>query len=140
MCINISVFASVIRPADSTQCVTDKRHEVSTSEGYISTTVADNGWGTMNCPWKIIAQPGQTINITAIDFHPLTSQQNCQRLGLVKDTQSKKKKEICKNSQREQHVYMSSGHDIEITMDNDRTQLTPEAFLIHYKGNRTLIA
>ena len=109
---------AVITQKDSMECIDTIPIEISTSEGYISSAVADNGWGTVNCPWKIIAQPGQTINITAIDFHPLTSQQNCQRLGLVKDTQSKKEKQICRNSHREQHVYLSSGHQLEIQIEN----------------------
>ena len=124
-----STFISVIKPISSTNCATYRPLEVSASEGYISSVVADNGWGSVNCPWKIIAQPGQTINIIAIDFHPLTSHQNCQKLGIVIDTQSKKETDICRNSHREQHVYLSSGHHMEIQIEN-----TDIKVLLHFKG------
>ena len=39
------------------------------SEGYLSSMVAaQNGYGSVDCPWIITAQEGQRIDITLLDF------------------------------------------------------------------------
>ena len=40
------------------------------STGFLSTfTARERGVGTQSCPWRLRAQPGQTINLTLYDFN-----------------------------------------------------------------------
>ena len=51
------------------------------SVGFISSSLAhDKGWGSMQCPWKLEALPGQNIKVTLIHFSPRKNQR-CHPLG-----------------------------------------------------------
>jgi hypothetical protein len=55
------------------------------SYGYISSRLArEQGVGTIQCPWRIEALPGQSISITVISLGDLAKQHSCRTLGYVK--------------------------------------------------------
>ena len=92
-------------------------------------TEADRGKET--CPWLIRAQPGQTINITLIDFQAQPKSQQCIALGYIKDESNDQEKMICKSSKREQHFYESAGPSLQIHVGSGNSD---HRFLLHYKG------
>jgi len=51
-----------------------ERHFTATS-GYLTSLSArhSSGLGSPNCPWSILAPPGQRINMTMLDFTPLNT-------------------------------------------------------------------
>ena len=102
---------------------------MSDNSGYISN--ADNGHGSTNCPVLITAQPGQIINFTVIDTDPEPALDNCQPVGSIKDIINKQETTICKSKKREQHVYLSSGPQVQITLDE---AVAGHDFLLHYEG------
>ena len=53
-------------------CVSNKPLQQTAQRGYIANAVTDTRTlGSRMCPWQIRVKPGQTINITLIDFSTL---------------------------------------------------------------------
>ena len=107
------------------------------TSGYISSNPADplGDTGSAECPWLISALPGQTVNLTLIDFQPHPSQQTCRPLGFVKDLHSGQEVIMCKSDKRKQHLYLSTGTEVEIQF-GDMTDATniDSSFVIYYEG------
>ena len=58
--------------------------ELRDSYGYVSSRVAtEQGVGTIQCPWRIEALPGQSISITVITLGDSAKQHNCHTLWYV---------------------------------------------------------
>ena len=115
--------------------------EIRNAAGYISSSMAatDIGWGSSKCPWLITALPGQRINITMIDFQPLaSSQRNCQQLGSIKDLRNEHEITICKDVKRMQHLYTSSGAQVEIRID--KFLEADKLILVYYNGKFSMLS
>ena len=54
---------------DVTNCHYLSVYDVTETSGYLASSVTKtSGCGSMLTPWQILAKPGQTINITMLDF------------------------------------------------------------------------
>ena len=58
-------------PPDSEACKLGHHHALPVEDGYISSShfFPDLDTESRMCPWKLVAGPGQHIDITLIDFH-----------------------------------------------------------------------
>ena len=126
-------FVSVYYPEGRNEECRDSGHmQTHNPDGYISSTSSiSSNKKTASCLWLITALPGQTINITVIDFHPKHNQPTCQPLGFVKDLNNDNEVTICKNEKRKQHLYQSSGSRVEIKLD---PVVADSNYLLHYEG------
>ena len=131
--VNITVHVSVVSPPDSFHCSASRPFEVTANNGYISH--GENVGGTIHCPWQIKAQPGQIVNISAIDSKPQSNQGQCQSVGTIIDLLNKKETTICKNNNRKQHVYLSTGPQVKIQLD---AVSQDDSFLLYFEGRSLL--
>ena len=122
----IFLYLSVVSPPSSHQCSASRPYEVTSSSGYIANTE-----NAITCSWLITAQRGQVINVTVIDTKPQANQGHCQSLGSITDLESSKETVICKNNERKQHLYTSSGPKLQIALV---TANSDDSFLLHYEG------
>ena len=142
MTFDINLF-SVINGEHKAQCLESSPGYLESRNGYIANSIvaSEPELSSKKCRWIISGMPGQVINITAINFNPIQLPQNCPHLGSVKDLYSGSETTICKSEIRQQHVYMSSGKEVQITLagslgdDDTRVQL-----LIYYEGIYSLLA
>ena len=114
-----------------------KQFSVDNVEGYISSTFLtspESAIDDISCIWLLKAQQGQVINITLIDFNPSDKQQSCHALGYVKDLLSGREIIICQTLRRENHVWTSSGSELEIQIGTVDTLNDKDSFILHYKG------
>ena len=108
----------------------------------ISSHVTDEtGCGSTRSPWVIAAMPGQTIELSIIDFgsEMLKRRPNdtdALRYGYITD--GDKRIQITGDIQRERNLYTSTADEImiEITPSEDRDQT---GFIIQYKSMHTLL-
>ena len=132
-----------MKPSGDDRCTQGDYVSLPGPEGYISAAVAkDTGAGSLKCPWKISVQLGQRINISIVDFHPVTDTINCIPLAYIVDVTSKENRTVCKPNERSQQVYVSTGNSVQIQMITASTSLNnQEAFLLHYggKANKLLL-
>ena len=107
------------------------------SNGYIASATASGTSGHINsnCPWRLIAQPGQRINLTLYDFS-LFDQKNkkekalsvCKRYAVVTERPGRESP-ICGGLERVRSVYLSSGYELDVRLFSDGAR-----FLMHYQA------
>ena len=99
---NSLLVAVVEKPTFDGQCSASKPEYTRHMTGFISNTIAEeeNDHSPMKCPWLISSLPGQTINITIIDFQPQPSPESCKPLGYLKDLHNGHEVMICKSRKR----------------------------------------
>ena len=109
---------------------------LSRSEGYISAKVAmDTRGGSLKCPWQLAAQHGQRINVSIVDFHPVIHTANCIPVAYITDVTAKENRTVCKLYERNGHVYLSEGNNIQIQLITASSSMQNQEFLLHYEGN-----
>ena len=65
-------------------CGMGRYKDLQSSYGYVSSRVArEQGVGTIQCPWRIEALPGQSISISVISLGDPVQQHSCKTLGYV---------------------------------------------------------
>ena len=73
---------SVANSGDIYSCTKNSYIKLESSSGYISSSVATHKiLGSMRCPWRLEAQPGQTISIDIIDFNAMPQSHSCKPIG-----------------------------------------------------------
>ena len=111
------------------------------THGYISSSAltSDGSPASQECAWIITGLPGQVINITMVDFEPTKSSLTCPQLGIVKDLHDGNEVRICEISKRQQHLYTSSGRQVEITLGGlPGVDSMNSRFLIDYEGTSVI--
>ena len=125
-------------PQNAGSCRKDGHSVLSANEGYISTKIAaEEGWGSLACPWRLDAQQGQQVDISVIDFNP-SDKQNCEPIGYIYDVDSKKNITMCKSNQRNSVIHKSSGKSvmIQLTANGLASDETAEGILVFYKSKQ----
>ena len=60
-------FISVVQPGSDCSA---NNPTLPLPSGYISSnTIVADGFGSVSCPWKLQALPGQRVNVTLINFN-----------------------------------------------------------------------
>lgn len=131
------------------------RHLVA-GEGYLAGTVLQEPALTaalnVACPWKITAQPGQSINISLVNFNATrtapyssyghgsntavgsTHRGPCLDVATVMDGDSEESIQLCRHQQRETTVFVSRTHDITVHLPQTSQPHGTGLFLLRYKG------
>ena len=121
------------------KCITENPISLQDNEGYISgSSISNPNHRSSHCIMEIAAQQGQNVDVSIIDFQPLSSSQTCSQLGYVIDTEANKNISICKPHQRSAHIYQSKGRKVQIQLNSNDKQpdRTKEEYVIHYKGKQ----
>ena len=129
---------SVVKPPSDDICTHDDYVSLPKPEGYLSAKQAkETGAGSLACPWQLAAQQGQRINISIIDFNPITDVTNCVPIAFITDIKSRENRTVCKPNERSQHVFSSKGNSVQIQIITSTTgTLNAEEFLLHYRGKK----
>ena len=118
---------SVVSPPDSFHCSETQPIELTSNAGYISN--GNTAVGSINCPWLIRGQQGQRINITVIDTDPKATEGHCESVGLIKDIHDNKEINICRHTERQKHVYLSTHPKVEMKLT-----AKSDTFLVYFEG------
>ena len=126
-----------MNPADDDQCKHADYVTPPGPEGYISPKAArESNAGSLTCPWQLVAQQGQRINVSIIDFNPVTDAINCIPIAYITDIKSRENRTVCKSNERNQHAYLSTNNTMQIQILTTSESVDyQEEFLLHYKGN-----
>lgn len=110
-----------------------------------------NACGSVNCPWLIEVQSGQTINITLFDFameqrgsppgtsvgagsESFVSKESCFRYANVKELPNPKMVPVCGGLGRSQLVYSSVTNTVEIHIVSAEVFSRKGQFVFYYEG------
>ena len=75
---------AVARAQTNEACRMGQYTKLQDSYGYVSSQVArEQGVGTIQCPWRIEALPGQSISITFNSLGEPVNQHNCKTVAYV---------------------------------------------------------
>jgi hypothetical protein len=134
-CIMFLLFCIV-----SNACSGSRPTHLTTSEGTISSQSADTkGCGSSNSPWIISAKPGQTINISIVDFSADSGKSNmvtCPAVyGSIRERALGINHTICGGRHRERALYTSKTNAVEIQIKS-RNSRGEKHFLLKYSGTR----
>ena len=108
---------------------------VSQPQGYISSSVArDRGCGSMNAPWRIEAEPGQSVNVSLINYTPDRKARSgrCRPLGYIYDVAQNNNVSICDTATTHENVYVSISHIVDVQLITDIIE--EHSFLLQYTG------
>ena len=105
----------------------------------ISSQSADTkGCGSSNSPWIISAKPGQTINISIVDFSAESTKSNmvtCPAVyGYIRERALGINHTICGGRHREGALYTSKTNTVEIQILSRNTR-GDRNFLLKYSGS-----
>ena len=110
--------------------------EVGNSALFLSSHVAtETACGLHDTPWLLTAPKGQQISLMLTDFAWTnnTDEGPCAlNYGYILDTGNNDVINICGGRSRKKHLYLSSGSQVQITLQN--SVLGSNNFLIEYKG------
>ena len=129
-----SIIVTVITKGH-TICTTTASLLVSQSKGYISSAVArDRGCGSMKAPWRIEAEPGQSVNVSLINYTPDQKARSgrCRPLGYIYDVAQNNNMSICDTATTHENVYVSISHIVDIQLLTDIIE--EHSFLLQYTG------
>ena len=120
-------------------CSSSRPTSVIGKEGMISSSTYDiKGCGSHNSPWIISAQPGQTINISIIDFGTNTKSSNlvsCPVVyGYIRETALGINHTICQGRHRERALYSSKTNVVAVQI-RTRNARGDNNFVLKYIGN-----
>ena len=63
-------------------CQEQSHSSLKQTSGYITSHITEvNGAGSLNCPWRIEALPGQNIIISIISIGDVQESQTCMPMG-----------------------------------------------------------
>ena len=130
-------------PKSASICREVERSSVAVSSaggrGFLSSLIAqEKGAGGVTCPWLILLQPGQRINLTLLDFGVASRYErgatDCQIYAVIRDLTSRAEMTICGGFRRERSVYVSEGRGIEILLHTYGEDTIPIHYIITYEG------
>ena len=127
----------------SSSCTSSRPTQIYTTEGMISSQSADTkGCGSSNSPWIISAKPGQTINISIVDFSAESTKSNmvtCPAVyGYIRERALGINHTICGGRHREGALYTSKTNTVEIQILSRNTR-GDKHFLLKYLGTTNIV-
>lgn len=127
----------VVMPKPHEMCIPSEKYVLTENSGYLaSSTTAENKIGSSDCPWKIVAKPGQSINLTVYNFAtaPISSSDPriCYQLADIIDGKSKPRTHTeCEEGHRISKMYVSKTNEVEISLHSHKN--VEVHFLIGYQ-------
>ena len=129
-------------------CIPGHGVVLSGPSGVIASSLSEGtDYGSDLCPWSVRAQPGQRINITLVNFarapNPmgedvddadafLPGPRICYQFAVIKERDARRSVTECEGGPREVKAYMSSSHQVDITVLSRKSSDT--FFLLKYEG------
>jgi len=115
----LNIIKELFFVAVNTDCSGSRSTILAIPEGIISNQSSDTrGCGSTNSPWIISAKPGQTINISIVDFNTEVDQSNlvsCPLVyGFILERSLGINQTICGGWYREIAIYTSKTNQVEI--------------------------
>ena len=122
----------------ASECSSSSPNILRQTDSVISNHVTDEtGCGNARSPWVVEARPGQTIEISLVDFKALSRAKSqslvtCSDVyGLVVEKTLNINQTICGDKQRDSVVYRSKTNNVEIYIKEN----SDSNFLMKYTGN-----
>jgi len=139
---------------------------LSSERGLLGSVIAaefqdESGCGTARCPWLIEVPPGRVINVTLLDYGPLSDDDEGSRPGLpsslaypssesqctglryavVKERANPRETLVCggggASAPAVRHVYTSISNQLEISVTGREVLNWQAQFIIQYQGLTT---
>ena len=134
---NMSYYILIFLTANN-ECSGSRPTSLVEQEGMISSQSADTkGCGSSNSPWIISAKPGQTINISIVDFSAESTKSNivtCPAVyGYIRERALGINHTICGGRHREGALYTSKTNTVEIQILFRNTR-GDKHFILKYTG------
>ena len=116
---------------------------VTSQIGYLGSVISSEthfsrSCGSVKCPWRIEVSPGQTINITLMDFameqRGSESDERCYRYAVIKEKSHMKDAAVCGGKGRTQFIYHSVGNILEIHIVSTEVFSKLGQFVLKYEG------
>jgi hypothetical protein len=130
-------------------CKSSSYVKIQTDSGYLASSVTQlTGCGSVDCPWRIEARPGQRINLTLFDFSKLTAEPEgrfyandaqCTLYASIKDRVADISHDVCRGTSRVKHQLLTDSHSIEVAMKGHSGQGGASQFLLQFDGTLQLI-
>lgn len=112
--------------------------------GWLSSDIINTGEsGHDTCPWRILASPGQKVNLTLFDFSIWQHKQDvnntrgwtmCQRYATISERGGIRETPICGGDNRIRNIYISASNFVEIQLMNSEGPEHQIYFLIKYES------
>jgi len=144
-----------VETAPVTECHSKHRARTTLDSGYLASYMSSGavGIGTPSCPWYIRARPGQTLNLTLLNFisptrllaTPSESAANvaetCYHVGVVRDGPDRRQSvTACSSEPRRRTILISTTNSVSFEFSVRGLNVQPpdhEArFLVHYNGQK----
>lgn len=139
----MTVSAVSVAVTESQVCGRSRPLQITGSHGFISSAIADEtGFGTVMCPWLIMAQPGQQLQLTLYNFVPPTPPSKdantgrfCDKYVAVKEDNDVRNISSCVGDARDKVIFTSDSNVVELGVLPARKN-APELrkFLVKYEG------
>ena len=152
-CIVYVVVLSV-ESAEEASCLSSQPILVTSSTGYLSNAITEaTAKGSTACPWFIKGQPGQTIQLTLIDFgvwrgdwgqrsvgrrRQSSKTGLCHMYGEIEEPGTGSRVTVCGGDRRETIVYQSDTHEVRVHLVDPARAADPVYFVLHYQGTHAL--
>lgn len=131
------IYKSIVYAPRDQQCRSPEKIKINNTPKFIaSQSSLDTSCGLHGSPWILEALPGQNIEMRLTDF----SWQNgtfdlsaCPfSYGYILDMASDDVINICGGTQKEKHLYQSTGNTIQIILE--RSTIEKHSFILQFKG------
>ena len=124
------------------QCQSHHHIKLNKSKGYIATVeTEEHGFGSAECPWNIVVNPGQRINITLYNFarHTVTTTGDarpdvCYEIGEIREKSDRKRVTLCDALGRQTSIYVSKTNSVSLQFVSGPTLRSLGAFVFKYDG------
>ncbi|KAK2146945.1 hypothetical protein LSH36_577g02040 [Paralvinella palmiformis] len=113
--------------ASKDYCENSEAVEVRESAGYLSSLVTmETGCGSLDSPWWVTVQPGQTITLSLLDFDVREEQ------GASQSTET-----VCAGNTRERLVFTSSSNRLEVRLvtGSEQSERRDSHFLLRFEAH-----
>ena len=123
---------------------------VTSQHGYLAKVITvKTQHGSADCPWKLRASPGQTLNITLWDFAVTPSYSLspssyndgspigvCHVTAVIRERPLARGHTVCGGEQRIKHVFTSQTNEVDIRIlgGNSNAENNAQYFLLEFQG------
>ena len=146
--MSVCSFCFAVTTASISECQTERRLEVASQGGFISSSSAvQHGIGTSQCPWLIKANTGQKVHIYLYTFGVRVPQKTetgeslapaesgpCREVAKVMEGGVHKMMELCPFRHGRHLVYVSQGSSVTVQLSQSNYLQDFVPFLIQYEG------
>ena len=135
------VFA--VATAEADKCQSTGRINLTNRQGYISNAITEmSGCGSSVAPWRVVGEPGQTIELHLIDFAASPSykaqhddvERQCPVYATIREDGVTVGQTICGGRTKDRHIYTSVGNVLDIEIPLQQEDKKKRFYLINYKS------